>query len=265
MNMGARQARLWRALGLGPVWRERSAGPSAAAADAVAGLDWDALERTVADCTACGLCRGAHPDRFRRRRAQRALAVHRRGAGRRGRRPRRAVRRPGRAACSTICWPPPAWAATAPGRKGRTSPTCVKCRPPGNRNPEPAEVAACAPYLHRQVALLRPRIIVLLGRFAVDCLLETDAAIGSLRGRVHAAGAGRPPRPGGRHLPSRLSAAQPRRKGQELGRPLPGPHRLRPQRRGLNARRAAAARALRPRRNPRRAGSRACRHDAYRR
>ena len=61
----------------------------------------------------------------------------------------------------------------------------VKCRPPGNRTPEPAETAACRPYLDRQIALLRPRIIVALGKCAATTLLDVDATIGSLRGRVH--------------------------------------------------------------------------------
>lgn len=61
----------------------------------------------------------------------------------------------------------------------------IKCRPPGNRNPEPDEVARCEPYLQRQVALVKPKIIVALGRFAAQSLLKTDASISSLRGRVH--------------------------------------------------------------------------------
>jgi uracil-DNA glycosylase len=61
----------------------------------------------------------------------------------------------------------------------------LKCRPPGNRNPEPDEVARCAPYLQRQVALVKPKLIVALGRFAAQSLLKTDASISSLRGRVH--------------------------------------------------------------------------------
>ncbi|RYF42451.1 MAG: uracil-DNA glycosylase [Comamonadaceae bacterium] len=61
----------------------------------------------------------------------------------------------------------------------------LKCRPPGNRNPEPAEVAQCEPYLARQVALLQPRIILAMGRFAVQSLLQTTEPIGKLRGRVH--------------------------------------------------------------------------------
>jgi uracil-DNA glycosylase family 4 len=61
----------------------------------------------------------------------------------------------------------------------------VKCRPPGNRNPEPDEVARCEPYLQRQVALLKPKLIVALGRVAAQNLLKTDASISTLRGRVH--------------------------------------------------------------------------------
>ncbi|MGN6649476.1 uracil-DNA glycosylase [Trinickia sp.] len=61
----------------------------------------------------------------------------------------------------------------------------VKCRPPGNRNPEPDEVARCEPYLQRQVALLKPKLIVALGRVAAQNLLKTDVSISSLRGRVH--------------------------------------------------------------------------------
>jgi DNA polymerase len=65
----------------------------------------------------------------------------------------------------------------------------VKCRPPNNRAPEPGEAEACRPYLERQIALLRPRIIVALGKSAASLLLSTDASIASLRGRVHRYGA----------------------------------------------------------------------------
>ena len=61
----------------------------------------------------------------------------------------------------------------------------VKCRPPGNRNPAPGEALACEPYLHRQIELIRPRLIVALGKVAVSNLLATDASIASLRGRLH--------------------------------------------------------------------------------
>jgi DNA polymerase len=61
----------------------------------------------------------------------------------------------------------------------------LKCRPPNNRTPEPLEVDACRPYLDRQVALIQPKIIVALGKSAATTLLDVDASIASLRGRVH--------------------------------------------------------------------------------
>jgi DNA polymerase len=61
----------------------------------------------------------------------------------------------------------------------------LKCRPPRNRNPEPLEMQRCEPFLQRQIALVQPRIILAMGRFAVQALLRTDEAIGRLRGRVH--------------------------------------------------------------------------------
>lgn len=61
----------------------------------------------------------------------------------------------------------------------------VKCRPPGNRNPEPQEAQQCEPYLERQIALIQPKLIVALGRIAVQNLLKADTTIASLRGRLH--------------------------------------------------------------------------------
>jgi len=58
----------------------------------------------------------------------------------------------------------------------------VKCRPPGNRNPEPDEIEACEPFLKKQLAALRPRVIVTLGKFAAQCLLRDDTPISRLRG-----------------------------------------------------------------------------------
>jgi DNA polymerase len=61
----------------------------------------------------------------------------------------------------------------------------IKCRPPANRNPEPAEVATCQPFLFRQIDIIQPKVIVALGTFAAHTLLSTDAPISRLRGRVH--------------------------------------------------------------------------------
>jgi len=59
----------------------------------------------------------------------------------------------------------------------------LKCRPPNNRNPEPDEVATCRPFLYEQIRLIGPRVIVTLGTFAAQAVLETDEPIGRLRGR----------------------------------------------------------------------------------
>jgi uracil-DNA glycosylase family 4 len=61
----------------------------------------------------------------------------------------------------------------------------LKCRPPGNRTPEPLEVESCRPYLDRQIELIRPALIVALGKSAATTLLNVEATIASLRGRVH--------------------------------------------------------------------------------
>jgi uracil-DNA glycosylase len=61
----------------------------------------------------------------------------------------------------------------------------LKCRPPGNRNPTPEEVAQCSPHLLQQIELIQPKLIVAMGRFAAQTLLETGASIASLRGRLH--------------------------------------------------------------------------------
>jgi DNA polymerase len=58
----------------------------------------------------------------------------------------------------------------------------VKCRPPGNRNPEPDEVASCTPYLKQQIDFIRPQIIVALGTFAAQTLLQTTQSISKIRG-----------------------------------------------------------------------------------
>lgn len=61
----------------------------------------------------------------------------------------------------------------------------LKCRPPNNRDPEPLEVQACSPYLHRQLELIRPRVILALGRPAAHALLGSTASLGDLRGKLH--------------------------------------------------------------------------------
>ncbi len=71
------------------------------------------------------------------------------------------------------------------GESGVYIANAIKCRPPGNHNPTAQELATCASYLARQVALVQPKIILLMGRFAVQSVLQTTEPIGKLRGQVH--------------------------------------------------------------------------------
>lgn len=170
----------------------------------VEAMDWDALQAAVAGCRACGLCAG---------RTQAVFGVGSRTAGWMvvGEAPGETEDRLGepfvgaagklldnmlaaiglsRQAGDTI--ESIAYEADSTGASGQNGlkrgvyiANVIKCRPPGNRNPLPEEVAQCEPYLRRQVALVRPRIILALGRFAVQSLLNTSEPIGRLRGRVH--------------------------------------------------------------------------------
>ena len=75
--------------------------------------------------------------------------------------------------------------AEAPSDKQVYIANTLKCRPPRNRNPEPEEMLRCEPFLLRQIELIRPKLILAMGRFAVQALLRTQEPIGKLRGRVH--------------------------------------------------------------------------------
>jgi uracil-DNA glycosylase len=69
----------------------------------------------------------------------------------------------------------------------------LKCRPPGNRDPSPTEAAECLPYLEQQISLLKPRIMLVVGRIAAQNLLRTDKTLGSLRQQAHSFGVSRVP------------------------------------------------------------------------
>ena len=67
----------------------------------------------------------------------------------------------------------------------RVSANVLKCRPPHNRDPTSAEAAECLPYLEQQIALLKPKILLVVGRIAAQNLLRTDSPLGRLRQQVH--------------------------------------------------------------------------------
>jgi DNA polymerase len=178
-------------LGIGPAWRlrETPAAPLSALDSPLSALDsrpsapaytWDTLTDAVARCTACKLSAT---------RTQGVLGVGDRNAdwlivgeapgAEEDARGEPFVGQAGKLLDAML-------AAIGLQRGDNVYITNVlKSRPPGNRNPEPDEVAACRPYLLAQIELIQPKLILALGRFAAQSLLDTDEAIGRLRGRVH--------------------------------------------------------------------------------
>ncbi len=194
-NQAARQA-LLREIGIEPIWQRREAvlaarsaqpaAPSAqGATDAwptreqrIARLDWDELEADIRACRACGLC-------LKRRQAVPGvgdrcaswLVVGEAPGEQEDLQGEPFVGPAGRLLDQML-------AAIGLRRgEGVYIANVIKCRPPGNRNPAPEEIAACLPYLRRQIELLQPSLILALGRFAAQSLLATEASVGSLRGQ----------------------------------------------------------------------------------
>ena len=91
----------------------------------------------------------------------------------------------------------------------------VKCRPPGNRDPQEDEIETCLPFLMKQLAVIQPRIICTLGRFSTQALLGTKEGITKLRGRFHELGKRHQ---GDAHLSPLISAALPGEKNGRRGR-----------------------------------------------
>jgi uracil-DNA glycosylase len=146
----------------------------------IAALGWKGFAADVAACTACGLCRtrnkavpgvgDAHAE---------WLFVGEAPGAEEDARGEPFVGQAGRLLDNML--------AALGMRRGKNVyiANVLKCRPPGNRTPEPFEVEACRPYLDRQIALIRPKLIIALGKSAATTLLNVDATIASLRGRVH--------------------------------------------------------------------------------
>ena len=158
-----------------------------AAPSAAAGLDWPALRETVAACTACRLCEGRRQTVFGvgNERAHWMIVGEAPGE-QEDRQGEPFVGKSGQLLDNMLraLQLTRAEAEAEPARQVYIANT-IKCRPPGNRNPEPEELAKCEPFLIRQVQLVQPKIIVAMGRFAVHSLLRSSEPIGRLRGRVH--------------------------------------------------------------------------------
>jgi len=146
----------------------------------IARMEWPDLKATVAGCTACTLCEGRKKTVFGvgDEKADWMIIGEAPGAEEDAR-GEPFVGQAGRLLDSML-------AALEMKREVNVYiANVLKCRPPGNRNPEPLEVAQCSPHLLRQVALIQPKLIILMGRFAAQTLLHTDASIASMRGRLH--------------------------------------------------------------------------------
>jgi uracil-DNA glycosylase len=172
----------------------RGATPASSAvalAPEIAALDWPALQAAVAGCRACALCETRRQTVFGVGHPQAPWMVVGEAPGaEEDARGEPFVGRAGQLLDAMLhalqltraAGDPPA--AVPIDRRVYIANT-LKCRPPGNRNPQPDELARCEPFLVRQIELVRPRIILAMGRFAVQALLRSGEPIGKLRGRVH--------------------------------------------------------------------------------
>ena len=157
-------------------------------------MDWPALREAVAGCTACKLCQTRKNTVFGVGSEEAHWMVVGEAPGEQeDRQGEPFVGKAGQlldnmlAAIGLSRNEPPALPGEGPAGPERRVfiANVLKCRPPGNRNPEPEEVAQCEPFLRRQVELVQPKIILAMGRFAVQSLLQTSDPIGRLRGRPH--------------------------------------------------------------------------------
>jgi DNA polymerase len=146
----------------------------------IAALEWSEFAADVAACTACGLCRtrGKPVPGVGDRHAQWLFVGEAPGAEEDAK-GEPFVGQAGRLLDNML--------AALGMRRGENVyiANVLKCRPPGNRTPTPLETESCRPYLDRQIALIRPGLIVALGKSAATTLLNVEASIASLRGRVH--------------------------------------------------------------------------------
>lgn len=146
----------------------------------VSNMDWDALRETVRSCTACGLCKQRKQAVFGVGHLSAPWLFIGEGPGAdEDEQGDPFVGQAGKLLDSMF-----AAIGIARGREVYIA-NVVKCRPPGNRTPTPEEALACAPFLDRQIELVRPKLIVALGKTAATRLLGTEASLASLRGKVH--------------------------------------------------------------------------------
>lgn len=181
--MNEREAYL-KELNLWPLWRRKGAAPAGsgtedARAAGILGMDWEVLQRSVAACTACPLHRTRSQAVFGVGDPHAEwLFVGEAPGAEEDARGEPFVGQAGRLLDNML--------ASIQIRRGQNVfiANVLKCRPPQNRNPQPEEMVQCRPYLERQIELVRPKLIVALGRFAAQTLAGQDKTIAGLRGKV---------------------------------------------------------------------------------
>ncbi len=176
----SRRGEILNEMGLAPVWKLRSRQGPEQQSENIAQMDWPQLKEKVAGCTDCKLRAGCTQTVFGVGDEQADwLLVGEAPGSEEDRLGEPFVGQAGKLLDNML-------AAISLSRGNNVYiANVLKCRPPGNRNPEPDEVAKCAPHLLRQIELIRPKLILAMGRFAAQTLLGTDATIASLRGKVH--------------------------------------------------------------------------------
>lgn len=184
---------LLKEMGLGPIWKlrqppKKKRGEPAPVAPvgvddrtaAIAAMGWDELKQAVADCTACELCQT-------RKQAVPGvgdvdadwLFIGEGPGAEEDERGEPFVGQAGKLLDAML--------AAIDLKRGNSVyiANAVKCRPPNNRTPEPAETAACWPFLARQIELIQPKLIITLGKPAAQTLLQQEVTISRARGMVH--------------------------------------------------------------------------------
>jgi len=198
--MNLRRDAILREIGLGPLWKLRRAAEPAPAplqeaaavaagegqteearAAAIAQMDWRELQASVTECRSCGLCQARQQAVFGIGDLDPDWLFIGEGPGaEEDRKGEPFVGQAGKLLDAML-------AAIDLNRRQKVYiANTVKCRPPGNRTPEPEEIAACWPYLARQIQLLAPKLIVALGKPAAQTLLAREVKIGAERGKLHA-------------------------------------------------------------------------------
>jgi len=169
-----------------PAPQGRQAGAGLPEPGALARLDWPALREAVAGCQACALGSSRRQAVFGVGHPQAHLMVVGEAPGEQEDQQGEPFVGPAGQLLDRMLAAIGLTRAEAPPAQQVFIANTLKCRPPRNRNPHPEELAQCAPYLAQQLALVQPRVVLAMGRFAAQQLLGTDEPIGRLRGQVHA-------------------------------------------------------------------------------